>query len=79
MAAVAMLIAGETLLKNALSDVGFLLYWLVCFLFTGLAIVFAFIDVRQVARRTREEQRELMQTTLNQIERQTRDRRGKKS
>ena len=72
--ALAMLIAGETLLKDSLGAVAFLFYWMVCFLLTGLAIVIAFIDARAVAQRTREEQRQLMQSTLNQIERQARDR-----
>ena len=75
--ALAMLIGGETLFKNNLSEVGFLVYWLVCFVLTGLAIVVAFIDVRAVARRTREEQRQLMHATLDQIEKQARDQRRK--
>ena len=67
-AALAMLIAGETLLPGRLSNAGFLLYWLVCSALTGLAIVVAFVDVRATQRRVREEQRDLFETTLRKIE-----------
>jgi hypothetical protein len=75
-----MLIAGETVVKGRLSDIGFILYWLVCFLFTGTAIVIAFVDVRALKQRTREEQRVLMQNTLQEIETRAREkRRGRAS
>ena len=68
LAAIAMLVAGETALKGRLSAVGFLAYWLVCFGFTGLAMVVAFIDLRAVRSRIRDEQRDLIETTLKEIE-----------
>ena len=35
---------------------------MVCFVFTGLAIVFAFLDVAGVQRQAREQQRELLES-----------------
>jgi len=66
--AVGMLIAGETLLQGRLTNVGFLVYWLVCLLFTGSAIFIAFLDARATSRQTREEARELLENTLKKIE-----------
>jgi hypothetical protein len=69
-----MLIAGETVLKNRLSNAVFLLYWLLCLVLTGGAIVVAYLDVRAVQQRGRREARELLETTLTQIERDARKR-----
>ena len=66
--AMLMLVSGETVLKGRLKDVLFVLYWIVCFLLTGLAIIVAFLDVRALQRATREEQRDLVQSTLKEIE-----------
>jgi hypothetical protein len=68
--ALVMLTAGETVLKGRLSAVGFLLYWLICFGFTTLAFLAALLDVRALSRQTREEQRELLDTTLRTIEKE---------
>jgi len=68
--AVVMLILGETVLRSSLQKVSFLIYWMVCFVFTGLAIVFAFLDVAGVQRTAREQQRELLEKTINEIARQ---------
>jgi hypothetical protein len=67
-AALTMLLAGETVLKNQLKDFGFLIYWLVCFGFTCLAIIIAFLDLRALGLRTRREQRDLLENTLNKIQ-----------
>ena|SRR5258707_3044696 len=68
-AALAMLVAGQTVLKDRLTDPQtFIAYWLVCFACTGLAIFVAFLDVRALQRRTREEQRNLVHRTLKEIE-----------
>jgi membrane protein implicated in regulation of membrane protease activity len=72
LAALAMLICGETVLKGRLGDLGFLAYWLVCLVLTGLAVVVAFLDVRALGRRTRQEQRDLFEKTLRQIETEAR-------
>ena len=68
LAALGMLIGGETVLKGRLGNLAFILYWLVCFGLTGLAILIAFLDVRALQRRTRQEQHELFETTLKEIE-----------
>ena len=63
-----MLICGQTVLKNRLGALEYLVYWLGCFLLTGLAFILAFLDVRSVQRRVRQEQRNLLETTLRNIE-----------
>lgn len=68
--AVVMLILGETVLRNALTKIPFLIYWLGCFVCTGLAILFAFRDVFGVQRQARIEQRELLEKTIKEIARQ---------
>lgn len=74
--ALLMLILGETVLRQSLSEVLFVLYWLVCFVFTGLAILFAFLDVASVQRQARARQRELLEKTIGEIVRQKEARRG---
>jgi len=75
LAALAMLVGGETALKGHLGDLGFLVYWLICLALTGLAILMAFLDVRALQRRTRQEQRDLLDSTLKKIEADARKRR----
>ncbi len=67
-AALAMLVGGETLLKEQLKGLAFVVYWLICMVCTGLAIVAAFLDLRALQRRTRQEHRDLVQTTIQDIE-----------
>jgi len=55
-----MLIWGHTFLKPYLEGVGFVIYWLACMGFTGLAILTALLDIRVVRRRTRDKQRDLI-------------------
>jgi len=68
--AVLMLLLGETVLRQSLSKVPFILYWMACFVFTGMAIIFAFLDVAGVQRQAREQQRELLEKTIHEIARQ---------
>ena len=68
LAALGMLVGGETILKGKLVNLGFIFYWLVCFLLTGLAIAIACMDARALARRTHQEQHDLFEKTLKQIE-----------
>jgi len=68
LAALGMLIGGETVLKGRLGNLAFIFYWLICLGLTGLAILIAFLDARALQRRTRQEQRELFETTLKEIE-----------
>jgi hypothetical protein len=65
--ALAMLIAGQTVLSGRLNPLEFMVYWLVCLLLTGAAIVAAFLDLRALQRRNLHEQRRLFQATLEQI------------
>jgi len=79
-AALLMLIAGETVLQGRLKDLGFLLYWMLCFGFTCLAILVAFLDVRALGRRTRQEHHDLLESTLKEIQTDARDKRkGKRN
>src|ERR1017187_1942321 len=70
-ASLVMLIAGETLLRGRLSShpVEFLVFWMGCFVFVGLAFLMALLDLAVVRRRTREQQRELLESALRQIAR----------
>lgn len=62
-----MLICGETILKSKLAGGAYLIYWLICFVLTIVAIVVAFMDVRALQRRIRDEHRDLVEGTLDQI------------
>ena len=66
---VVMLIAGETLLGDRLRShpVEFLVFWMGCFVFVGLAFLMALLDLAVVRRRTREQQRELLESAMRQI------------
>src|SRR5205809_6038403 len=74
--AVTMLVCGQTVLQGRLSRVSFVLYWLICFVLTGLAMVAAFRDLRALQQRTVQQQRELLETTLKQIETEARTKQG---
>src|SRR5438874_3925578 len=71
--ALGMLVIGQTLLKGRLNDLAFLIYWLVCFAFTGLAMAMALLDMRAVQSRTRQEHRNLLDTTLKEIQDEARN------
>ncbi len=66
--ALGLLIAGETILKGKLQGLSFLLYWLLCFVLTGAALIVAWVDACAVRRKSRREARELVQHTLGKIE-----------
>lgn len=66
--ALGFLIAGETILKARLQGLGFVLYWLCCFVLTGAAIVAAWLDACAVQRKGRLEARKLVEHTLGDIE-----------
>lgn len=63
-AALLLLILGLTLLSKKLTGIPFAIYWLTCFFFTGLAGITALIDMALLRRKLRQEQRELIATTL---------------
>lgn len=66
--AMGMLAGDATWLKSRLTDAAFLSYWLLCFLFTAVAIGCAVLDARTLRRRTRDEQRALLERTLQEIQ-----------
>ena len=66
--AAGMLIWGQTILKPYLEGIGFMLYWLGCLAFTGLALITALLDIWAVRRRTREQQRDLLQRIFEEGE-----------
>ena len=70
--ALGMLLCGETVLRGRLRDLGFVVYWLICIGFTGLAMIAAFLDLRALQQRIRQEQRELIERTLKEIEAEAR-------
>ena len=63
--ALGLLIWGETILKPHLNGLGFILYWLLCFVFTMLAMLTALLDFWIVRHRTREAQKGLLEKTLS--------------
>ena len=63
-----MLIWGQTFLKPYLEGIGFVIYWLTCMAFTGLAMLTALLDIWAVRRRTRDRQRELLQHIFDDAE-----------
>lgn len=78
--AILMLIAGETVLKSwlAKSPLVLMCYWLGCFILTALAALVAIIDAARVSLASREEQRSLLEETLQQVEREKRERKKTK-
>ena len=68
MLAAGMLIWGHTLLKPYLEGLGFVIYWLACMGFTALAMLTALLDIWAVRRRTRAQQRELLQHIFDEVE-----------
>jgi hypothetical protein len=66
--AAGMLIWGHTILLPYLKGVGFVLYWLLCFLFTFASIVVALLDARAVLQSVKRERAALFQRALKEIE-----------
>jgi hypothetical protein len=71
-AALAMLICGQTFLQGKMKPLGFLFYWLMCFILTGVAALVALRDLRDLKHRTRQLERELLESTLKDIENESR-------
>ncbi len=72
--ALAMLVCGETVLQDRLKPFDFIIYWLLCFVLTGVAMIVAFRDLRALQHRIRQQQRDLLQNTLKEIETEARRR-----
>jgi 4-hydroxybenzoate polyprenyltransferase len=69
--AIGMLVVGETVIEGKLSPTAFLVYWLVCLGFTIMAIITAVADMRALRRETREEQRAMLEHTLQNVQTKT--------
>jgi len=67
--AVGMLVFGEVFLSGRMSALGSLAYWLVCFGLTVLAMLVALADLKILQGHVRQEERELLQSTLDDIQR----------
>ena len=72
--ALAMLICGQTILHDRLKEFTFIFYWLICFGLVGLAAIVAVRDLRELQRRAHQQERDLLETTLKEIEREARNR-----
>ncbi len=66
--ALAMVIAGQTVLRQRLRGLVFAVYWLVCFVLTCTAAFIALADARALRQQTRRETRDLFESTLRDIE-----------
>ena len=65
--ALTLLIAGQTFLKSYLTGFLYIGYWLVCIVATFLALIVAFLDLRRVRDQSRDQQRELIEKTLENL------------
>jgi hypothetical protein len=65
-----MLIWGLTLLREVLRGWLFVAYWLACLGFTLLAILYAWLDLRAIRRRARQERQELRARTAAAVVRE---------
>ena len=71
--AVILIIVGQTVWRDRLSGMGFLIFWLSCFLSAILAAVCALLDLWTIRRETRLENRRLFHETLKKIQVTTSD------
>jgi hypothetical protein len=74
LAAIGMLVVGQTVLDKRITGIAFAIYWLACFGLTGTAIIIAYLDARAGARRICNEEREMLNTALRQIQSDARNR-----
>jgi membrane protein implicated in regulation of membrane protease activity len=65
--ALLLLLGGQTLLAGRLTGVPFILYWLLCFGLTVLAMLAAWLDVIALRRESRARQRDLVESTVHEI------------
>lgn len=78
--AILMLVLGETVLRTKLAENPVLLvfYWMTCLVLTALAAIVAIVDAARVRRESREEQRSLIEATLQEVEREGQQRKKSK-
>jgi hypothetical protein len=65
---VILIIVGQTVWRDRLSGVGFLIFWSSCFLSAIFAAVCALLDLWTIRRETRIENRRLFHETLKKIQ-----------
>ena len=65
--AVGMLVAGLTVLEARLKGVSFIIYWVACFGFTGLAAMTALLDMLIVRWQSRAAQRKMIEKTMEEV------------
>ena len=65
---VLLIVLGQTTVVGRLGPVAALAYWLICLVGTLGAILLALVDLLKTLGETRREERELLRTTLDQIE-----------
>jgi hypothetical protein len=70
--ALALLLLGDGFVKARFGPWGTLLYWLACLVLTLMAAATAVLDLRAVHRRSRQEERQLLQETLQDIQEKAR-------
>ena len=72
--ALLLLLADETFLGSRLRGWSYLGYWFACLICTCVALWVALQDARELRIRTRQEERDLLETTLKEVEIQARQR-----
>lgn len=63
-----MLLWGQTLLKDHLVGKSFIVYWTLCFLVTGAALIISLWDTHRLRRMLREQEKELFKRMVDQVE-----------
>ncbi|MEI7730958.1 MAG: hypothetical protein WCO56_15390 [Verrucomicrobiota bacterium] len=66
-----MVLWGFTVLKSRLEGKSFIVYWALCFLFTGLAVIFSFFESLRLRKYYQREQRELIAQAIQEIRKET--------
>lgn len=77
--AILMMAAGQTILSDKLKDISYVLFYLVCFIFTFLAALTALLDFWVVRKRVRKEERELIQQTMLKLKKEQLEQKEEKS
>jgi hypothetical protein len=70
----AMLVWGLTVLDSRLVGKSFIIYWTLCFLVTGLALLISLWDAYRLRRKLRAEEKALLEAMLTQVQKEQRTR-----
>jgi hypothetical protein len=68
-----MLLWGQTVLHDRLTGRSFVIYWTLCFLVTGSALVISLWDTHRLRRQMRAQEKELFKRMIDQVERARRE------